>query len=301
MTFASEDELRARLAAGDTIERPDEMSADYARELKKMLRIAADTELRSVPMLFGYFETGVPYRYVQPILSIAQDELGHAHADLRLLEALGEDVDALVYDRPAHEWASPYLFDMPIDSWPEIAVVEGLGEFVGGLLVRNVLHATSYGPWRRALVRVDAEENFHVKFGQALMRELARDEAGKQELQRAVDWIFPLLLEFVGPPPKTPDPQIDYRLKGKKTDGLRDDFLRYAVPFCESLKLRVPVHYDRDADRYVLEFSFPCAFDPERKRWDLGRSVAWADVFARWKERGPRADRNLAWIRAGRT
>ena len=296
----TDEEVRARVAGGQSIERSDEMSPEYKRELMKMLLVAGDTEFRSVPMLASYLEVGVPYRYLQPILSIMQDELGHAHIDYRLLEDLGGNIDELIFDRPVTKWAYPYMFDMPMENWPEIAVAEGLGEFAGGLLVRNIYHHTSYAPWRRALAKVDLEENFHVKFGQSLMRDLARDPDQRRGLQRAVDWMFPLLIEFVGPPGREVDPQIDYRLKGKKLDALRQDYLRFAVPFCEELGIRVPAHHEPDLDSFVLDFPFPCAFDPETKRWDFGRPVEWSEVIARWKRRGPRAEEYSRWIREGR-
>jgi ring-1,2-phenylacetyl-CoA epoxidase subunit PaaA len=292
-------QLRQYLAAGGLVERLDEMSEEYRRELRKMLLLAADTELRSVPMLYGYFDLGVPYRYVQPMLSVIQDELGHAHIDYRLLEALGEDVDALLFERPIEAWASPYFFDMPMETWAEVAVAEGLGEYGGGVLVRNIYHHTSYAPWRRALAKVDLEENFHVKFGQTLMRELARDDEQRPALQAAVDWLFPLLLEFVGPPGREVDPQIDLRLKGQRVDDLRQDYLRFMASFCEELGLRVPAHFEPDLDRYVLDIPFPCAFDAERKRWDFGSAVTWPDVLKRWKARGPLADEHLRLLRSG--
>jgi ring-1,2-phenylacetyl-CoA epoxidase subunit PaaA len=300
MSMLTDEQLRQRVAQGGVVERPDEMTPAYRYELKRMLLIAGDTEFRSVPMLCSYLRTGVPYRYVKPVLAIAQDELGHAHVDYRVLEELGEDVDALIHEREADQWIYPYFFDMPIDNWYEVAVAEGLGEFAGGLLVRNVYHYTSYAPWRRALAKVDLEEDFHVKFGQTLMRELARDDAHRQGLQRAVDWMFPLLLEFFGPPAKADDPQIHYRLKGRSTDELRAAWLAYAVPFCQHLGLQVPAQYIPDTGCYTLTFPFPCAFDETAKRWDFGCPVDWKVVFARWKRRGPMAGEHLRWIRQGR-
>ena len=291
--------LKERLRRGELVEHPEEMTEEYRHELKRMLLIAGDTEFRSVPMLHSYFRVGVPYRYVKPVLAIAQDELGHAHVDYRILEDLGEDLDALLFEPEASDWAYPYFFDMPMDDWYEIAVAEGLGEFAGGLLVRNILHHTSYAPWRRALVKVDMEENFHVKFGQALMTELAETPEGREGLQRTVDWMFPLLVEFFGPPAKAVDVQIEYRLKGKGTDEMRQQYLDYAVPFCQSLGLRLPVHFDDDRKRYVLDFPFPCAFDPARKRWDFAQPVEWRGGLARGKARGPMAEEHLRQIRHG--
>jgi ring-1,2-phenylacetyl-CoA epoxidase subunit PaaA len=301
MTMGVDDDvLRAHVAEGGLVEHMDEMSPGYRRELVKMLRIAGDTELRSVPMILGYFGVGVPYRHVRPILAVAQDEAGHAHIDYRLLEDLGEDVDALLYHRPPNAWASPYLFDVPIRSWPEIAVVEGLGEYAGGLLVRNVYCHTSYGPWRSALVKVDLEERFHVKFGQSLMRELALLDHTRETLQRAVDWLFPLVLELLGPPGRAVDAQLEYRLKGKRVDDLRADLLAYAVPFCQELGVSVPAHLDATSGRYVLDVPFPCAFDPENRRWDFDQPVEWPEILQRWKRGGPCAERNVEWLQRGR-
>lgn len=274
------------------------MPEEYRSELLKMLRVAGDTELRSVPMIMGYFDVGVPARYVRPLLSIAQDELGHANIDYQLLSRLGVDIDELVYARPAHGWTAPYVFDAPITTWPEIAVIEGLGEYVGGLLVRNVLDRCSYGPWRRALGQVVAEERFHVKFGQRIMRELALDDDHRPEVQKAVDWIFPLLLELFGPPPRRDDRQIAFGLKARTVDALRRDYLDYAVPFAQSIGISLPVRNTNEG--LMLDFPFPCAIDIDAKRSDLSTGVEWSSVFERWKAGGPRAERHLAWLRSSR-
>jgi len=293
------EQLKARLGRGEFVERPEEMTEEYRHELKRMLLIAADTEFRSVPMLHSFIGVGVPHRYLKPILAIGQDELGHAHVNYRILEDLGEDIDALLFERDTTQWNYPYFFDMPIENWYEIAVSEGLGEFAGGLLVRNILHHSSYAPWRRALVKVDIEENFHVKFGQTLMNEVAATPEGLEGLQRTVDWMFPLLIEFFGPPGRTVDAQLEYRLKGISTDGMRQQYLHYAVPYCQSLGLNVPAHLDAATNQYVLDIAFPCEFDPANKRWDFSKPVGWRETFARVKARGPMAETHLRQIRQG--
>ena len=297
--MVSSEELKARLARGEFVERPEEMSEEYLGELKKMLLVAADTEFRSVPMLHSYMKVGVPARYLKPILAIAQDELGHAHINYRILEDLGEDLDKLLFEREASQWAYPYFFDMPFENFAEVAVAEGLGEFAGGLLVRNILNHTSYAPWKRALVKVDLEENFHVKFGQSLMGELAATPKGLAELQSTVDWMFPLMIEFFGPPARAVDAQIEFRLKGMNTDDMRQKYLAYAVPYCESLGLKVPAHLDAATNLYVLDIPFPVEFDVANKRWNFDKKVEWRDVFARVKKRGPMAEQHLKQIRQG--
>jgi len=49
-----------------------------------------------------------------------------------------------------------------------------------------------------------------------------------------------------------------------------------------------------------VDFPFPCHFEPETKKWDFDRPIEWAEVFERWRLRGPKARENLALLREGR-
>src|SRR5947208_5750928 len=111
---------------------------------------------------------------------------------------------------------------------------------------------------------------------------LAGGEA-REELQRAVDWMFPLTVEWFGLPDsiKTHSTQLDYRLKGKTNDQLRQWWLSLVVPYCEDICVKVPAH--REGDAFVLDYPFPCTFDPEAKRWDNDDPCSWDDVIKRWR------------------
>src|SRR5207245_2103058 len=82
-----------------------------------------------------------------------------------------------------------------------------------------------------------------------------------EELQRAVDWMFPLTVEWFGLPDnlKQHSTQLDYRLKGLTNDQLRQQWLSTVVPFMESIGIAVPAH--QEGDGYVLDYPFPCTFD----------------------------------------
>ncbi|TMC09496.1 MAG: DUF59 domain-containing protein, partial [Chloroflexi bacterium] len=110
----------------------------------------------------------------------------------------------------------------------------------------------------------------------------------KSELQRNVDWMFPLTVEWFGLPDnlKMHSTQLEYRLKGKTNDELRQWWLSVVVPFCESIGVKVPAH--REGDAYVLDFPFPSTFDAENKHWDFNDPCSWDDVLERWRARGPR-------------
>lgn len=297
-----ESELRERVARGELIETTAEMTPNYLAELRRMVVIAGDTEFMSAPFLFSYLDTDIPPRFLRQFLAVLQDELGHAQIDYRVAEDLGISQDKLIYERGITEFRYPYMFDMPIENWEEAAVVEGLAEYAGAVLVTDIIDYSSYAPWRRALAKVLVEEKFHIRFGKAVLEDAVATVKGKRAVQKALDWQFPLYIEWFGPADthKGHFIQTVYRLKGHGNDALRQQWMEYAVPLVESLGLEVPAHRDKDSGRWELDFPFPCHFDPSEKKWDYDRPMEWIEVFERWRNRGPKARDNLALVREGR-
>ena len=109
-------------------------------------------------------------------------------------------------------------------------------------------------------------------------------------MQQAVDWMFPLTVEWFGLPDhlKTHSGQLDYKMKGLSNDQLRQVWMDEVVPFCGSLGLRVPAHRNAADTAWELEYELPLFFDQDEKRWDFKQTITWDAVVKRWKARGPR-------------
>jgi ring-1,2-phenylacetyl-CoA epoxidase subunit PaaA len=163
---------------------------------------------------------------------------------------------------------------------------------------------TSYGPLKRALVKIGMEETFHLRHGEVWMRRLSKAGGEAREMvQRAVDWMFPMTLEWFGLPDemKRHSGQLDYKLKGLTNDQLRQVWMKSTVPLCESLELDCPAHWDEDKQEFVLDYPFPCEYDAEDKVWDFeGGEISWDQVFTRWKARGPMNVRYVESVRRSR-
>lgn len=212
------------------------------------------------------------------------------------------DVDALVYERDPKDFKYPYAFDIPLDSWTELVVANAFYDRAGFVLLGDIFRHTTYGPWKRALVKVDREENFHLRHGERWMEILAADPVTKAELQRAVDWMFVMTLEWFGLPDslKRHTEQIEYGLKGSTNDQLRQQWMSTAVPLCQRLGLQVPAHYDPDRGEYVIDCPFPAEFDEHNKRWRFEDGpVSWDRVLERWRRRGPANSEFVAQLQRG--
>jgi ring-1,2-phenylacetyl-CoA epoxidase subunit PaaA len=283
----SEAAIRERLRKGQLIETIDQMSPVYLEGMRRILTVSADTELISSPAYYHAACHAPSLNAFGSAMSITQDELGHAHIAYRLLRDLGVDTEYLIFERPPRDFKYPYAFDVPLDSWEELVVANAFYDRAGYTLLGDIYQSTTFGPWKRALVKVDKEETFHLRHGEQHMRKINQTPEGHATLQAAVDWMFLLTVEWFGLPDdrKLHGEQLAYGFKGHSNDGLRQIWMKTAVPLCEELHLDVPAHFDAEQQRYVIDCAFPRHFDAEAKRW--GDACTWEDVLRRWKARGP--------------
>jgi len=287
----TETDLIHRLHEGKLVETKDQMSPVYLEGMIRILTVSADTELISAPAYYHAAQDAPSTNAFVSAMGIIQDELGHAHIAYRILEDLGVSKEKLVYERKPGQFKYPYAFDVPLDTWVELVVANALYDRAGFVLLGDVFRHGSFGPWKRALAKVDKEENFHLRHGETWMRKINEQPGGHEKLQRAVDWMFPLTVEWFGLPDdlKRHTEQIVYGFKGSTNDQLRQIWMSTAVPFLEELKLLAPVHYDVLAGKFILDFPFPCRFVAGEKRWLFEEgAISWDDVLVRWKGRGPK-------------
>ena len=291
MSRFTDEELIRKVQEGYMVESPEDMTEGYRKALRVQLTVQADTELMSAPSYWMAARYAPSTNTQVSAHAIIQDELAHANIAYRLLEDIGESKEHLVYGRQPHEFKHPYGFDQPLDNWAELVVANGFFDRAGITLLSDVHQNTSYAPLKRALVKVDMEETFHLRHGEVWMRRLSKAGGeAKELLQRAVDWMFPMTIEWFGLPDdlKRHSGQLDYKLKGLTNDQLRQVWMASTVPLCEELGLDAPAHWDAEKEEFVLEYPFPCQYDAEEKRWAFDEGeITWDAVFERWKGRGP--------------
>ena len=296
----TDEELLERIRSGKLVEGPEYATERYIEGLKRTLVVSGDTELISAPAYMRAAQDAPRINSYISVTGIVQDELGHAHIAYRLLRDLGVDVEALVYERDPKDFRHPYAFDVPLDCWPEMVVANAFYDRAGFCLLDDVFQNSSYGPWKRALIKVEREENFHLRHGEQWVATMSESPERKRELQDAIDWMFPMTLEWFGLPDslKRHTEQIEYGMKGSTNDELRQTWMSTAVPLCEKHGLDVPAHHD--GERWVLDYPFPCEFDEDSKRWLMDEGeIGWDQVLVRWKRRGPANEQLVEQIQRG--
>jgi ring-1,2-phenylacetyl-CoA epoxidase subunit PaaA len=298
----TDEEVLQRISEHRLIEGTEHMSSTYLEGMKRILTVSADTELVSAPAYFYAARSAPNLNMFGSAIAIIQDELGHAHIAYRLLRDLGVDTEELVYRRDPLRWKYPYAFDVPLESFYELIVANAFYDRAGFILLSDVYNSTTFGPWKRALTKVDKEETFHLRHGEQWMRKLAPDPAEHERLQQAIDWMFLLTVEWFGLPDtlKKHSEQLAFGFKGKSNDELRQQWMSTAVPFVTSLGFKVPAHFDEATQHWVVECAFPAAFDEQQKHWLLEDGpITWEEVMVRWKKRGPMNERFVATLQRG--
>ena len=278
------------------------MSPEYLSGMRRILTVSADTELISAPAYLRAAQHAPALNNFGSAMSIIQDELAHAHIGYRLLDDLGVEMSTLIYERPAQEFKYPYAFDVPLDSWHELVLANALYDQAGFVLLSDVHESSTFGPWKRALAKVDKEETFHLRHGRTWIKKLCERPDEKRKLQGSLEWMFVLTLEWFGLPDakKRHGIQLEYGFKGKSNDELRQAWMAAVVPFMEEVGLDVPAHLDEEQACYVIDCPFPARFDAERKHWLLGDgAIGWDEVVERWKARGPMNRRYVERLQRG--
>src|SRR5487761_280522 len=172
----SEEAVLERLRKQQLVETIEHISPQYLEGLKRILTVSADTELISAP---AYYNAGVAAPSLNAFgsaMSIIQDELSHAHIAYRLLRDLGVDTEYLIFERDPAQFKYPYAFDVPLETWVELIIANAFYDRAGYVLLSDVYQSTTFGPWKRALVKVDKEETFHLRHGEQNMRKINKDQ-----------------------------------------------------------------------------------------------------------------------------
>ena len=300
---ATDADVSARIREGKLIESIDQMSPAYLEGIIRILTVSADTELISAPAYYNAGRRAPSLNAFGSATAIIQDELGHAHIAYRLMRDLGVDTEKVIYEREPRRFKYPYAFDVPLESWVELVVANAFYDRAGFCLLGDVYQSTTFGPWKRALVKVDKEETFHLRHGENWIKKIVQSSEGRDEIQRAVDWMFLLTVEWFGLPDclKRHVEQLDFGFKGQSNDQLRQTWMSTAVPLMEKHGLRVPAHFDATQNLYVLDCPFPARFDAEHKRWLLEEgAISWDEVLERWKARGPMNHEYVDTIQRGK-
>jgi len=250
-------EFEARIARGETIEPKDWMPERYRKQLIRMMSQHAHSEVVGMLPEGNWITRAPSLRRKITLLSKVQDEAGHGLYIYCGTETLGVDRSELIDQLLSGKAKYSSIFNYPTLTWADMGAI---GWLVDGAAIVNqtMLAKASYGPYARAMLRICKEENFHKRQGYEIMATLAAGTpAQKRMAQDALDrWWWPSLMMF-GPSdrdsPNSAD-LIEWGVKKKTNDELRQRFIDLTVPQAEAIGLTIPdpeLRYDADTKHWL--------------------------------------------------
>jgi len=250
-----EERMMSKLAKGESVETPDEMSDEYYDHLTNLMVQQADSELAGG---FGY----VPWIMKAPtteemliVSNIVRDEVRHARAMYRLLEDMKFGVDDWVEkmdfafrvddsqflgDKRAASDKRVNIFYYPIESWADFVMFNFLMDRGAGHQLEDV-KVSSYGPWRREIDRIFKEELTHIAHGDYWVKRLALDPKTKPEIQAALDRWWPRVMSIFGRPGSRKNKRYrELGLKKRDNHDVRETFGKEVHDKAEAWGLKIP-------------------------------------------------------------
>ncbi|CAM3885413.1 1,2-phenylacetyl-CoA epoxidase subunit PaaA [Flavobacterium branchiophilum] len=270
-----EAEFEAKIARDEKIEPKDWMPEKYRKTHIRQMSQHAHSEVVGMLPEGNWITRAPTLRRKIALLAKVQDEGGHGLYLYSATETLGISRDELLDQ--LHQGVAKYssIFNYPTLTWADIG---SIGWLVDGAAIINqvALMGTSYGPYARAMVRICKEESFHQRQGFEILLALCNGtEAQKQMAQESLDrWWWPSLMMFGPKDDESPNTalSVQWKLKRKTNDQLRQQFVDQTVPQAKILGLTIP-------DPLLK-------WNDERQHFDFG-DINWDEFWQVVKGHGP--------------
>ena len=279
--WADLDEFQAFIDDGGMVEPNDDMPQEYRDEVFRFIEFHANSELMGGLTERDWIPHAPGLRLKQIFLAKTQDEIGHAH----LLYMVAADMGAKTRTEMLEDLFSGRsrfhnVFHYKAVTWADQVAIAFLVDAAAFASQRAVFAECTYGPYKRVLKRIVAEEGFHMRHGEEMLLRLATGtDTQRSMFQAALDrWWWPAVQLF-GPdsPPGDQDPLIRWKIKSQRNEDLRAAYVQKYVPLLQGYGFVIPdheLHQDDDG------------------AWVAG-SIDWEPLKATMRNGGPDSRRRI--------
>ncbi|MGV3655280.1 MAG: Phenylacetic acid catabolic protein [Noviherbaspirillum sp.] len=278
-----------RIREGELIENMSDLFPEYREALRQTLYIAAQSEVTVLTWAYTAYDTAPDIGAKIAISATIQDEIGHAHQQGMLLERFGTSVEDITFNVDPGKVKTLMIMQFPVKNYIEFCMSQALLDRAGRITTKDIEENCSFAPYRRALRKINFEENFHVGHGARWVKFYRNySPETRQAVQDACDWLFPHGITWFGLPDalKTRKGQLDYRIRGWSNDTMRDMWLQSACQFAAAIGMKVPARRDEETKKWVLDCPYPMRCDPETRTW-IWEEASWEETIAQLKAGGP--------------
>ncbi len=208
----------------------------YLRTVRQLLESQAYRESMAAH-LFGHALKFVPELcYKKIIASHIAEELEHYEETVRLYDALGGNLEALVMRQLATGQKRVPL----AESWLELAMSQFLFDRAGEFQL-SLYRRCSYRPYARIVGKILEEEEEHEGFGERVVKQFCSDKRKRRLAQKFFNkWLAVSLLSFGRPDSAGNRYAVEAGLKAKESGEVMQDFINDIKPVMRECGLKFP-------------------------------------------------------------
>jgi ring-1,2-phenylacetyl-CoA epoxidase subunit PaaA len=224
----------------DTCEELKSQPEEYRTAVRKLVISHAINELHGARVFDEPAVALAPTPYAKWLTCrIAMEEYGHHVRFFELGREMGIGEAEMIPESTEKKPLS--IFDFDLQTWAEFCVLKMLGDLAEILQVEDLVKC-SFHPLRNLARMTMPEERFHAQFGIDFCSDLCQTEAGRAQVQSAIDRIFPILPAFFGRA-NSKNNEIFRRwgIKERTNEDMRADYVERARELVERrLGLKLP-------------------------------------------------------------
>ena len=163
---------------------------------------------------------------------LVQQEVEHGAITARILEGLGVG--------PVTGPIKQYLFELPWDSFCDLAYFNGLGDRVG-CYIGETWDGVPYEPLMSVADRLHKDEVFHATFGINNLRRICSTPEGLAEANEKIKIWWPAALDMFGRSDSDfSDTYVKWGLRKQNNGDLRNQYIADTRPILEKIGIAVP-------------------------------------------------------------
>lgn len=280
-TWTDLDDFQDFIDDGGIVEPSDDMPSEYRSEVFRFIEFHANSELMGGLTERDWIPKAPGLRLKQIFLAKTQDEIGHAHLLYMVAADMGVKSREEMIEQ-LFEGKSRFhnVFHYKAVTWADQVAIAFLVDAAAFASQRAVFAECTYGPYKRVLKRIVAEEGFHLRHGEDMLMSLAEGSPIQHEMfQEALNrWWWPAVQLF-GPDSPADDPLLRWKIKSERNEVLRSAYIQKFVPLLQGYGFVIPddeLHYDE-----------------ELKRW-ITSEIDWEPLKATMRMGGPDSRRRIA-------
>jgi ring-1,2-phenylacetyl-CoA epoxidase subunit PaaA len=275
------------------------MPEPYRQEVFRFIEFHANSELMGGLTERDWIPRAPGVRLKQIFLAKTQDEIGHAHLLYQVAADMGlKDRQQMLEELFEGKSRFHNVFHYKAVTWADQIAIAYLVDAAAFASQRAVFAECTYGPYKRVLKRIVAEEGFHMRHGEEMLLRLAEGTATQHRMfQEALDrWWWPAVQLF-GPDSDSNDPLLRWKIKSQPNEELRHAYIQKYVPLLQGYGFAIPdenLRFDSEADG-------------GKGAW-VTTDIDWGPLIATMRQGGPDSARRIrnaadnyadtAWVRS---